>query len=185
MATPNLDNMSLEQLEHILNSQQDELAKLDAELAYIEQMENKMNEEQGQAPEQQAAAPVMPMDEFGMGLTPDAVQQATAKLVEAGIFTATTSELTQELVADLQAVANLLAPGLYDLSQPDQLEEFINGINDGTIPITPAAPAPAPAAGAAPAGAGIPVPGAGIPAGAGAIPAGAGAGAGAAPAPII
>ena len=136
MATPNLDNMSLEQLEHILNSQQDELAKLDAELAYIEQMENKMNE---------------------------------------------------ELVADLQAVANLLSPGLYDLSQPDQLEEFINGINDGTIPLTPAVPAPAAgAAGAVPAG--IPVPGAGaVPAGipgAGG-PAGLSGGLPGAPAPII
>jgi len=173
--------MSLEQLEHILNSQQDELAKLDAELAYIEQMENKMNEEQAAAPEQQAAAPVMPMDEFGMGLTPDAIQQATAKLVEAGIFTGTTGEMTQELVADLQAVANLLSPGLYDLSQPDQLEEFINGINDGTIPLTPAVPAPAAgAAGAVPAG--IPVPGAGaVPAGAAGIPAGAAG----IPAPII
>ena len=163
MATPNLDNLSLEELEKIMTSQQDELAKLDAELAFIEQMETKMNEEKemnapaadpAAAPAAAPAAPVMPMDEFGMGMTPEKIQQATAKLVEAGMFDMTTGEMTPDLVAALQSVANLLSPGLYDLSQPDQIEEFINGINDGTIALTPAAPA-APAAG-------TPVPGAGL-----------------------
>ena len=134
-----------------MTSQQDELAKLDAELAFIEQMETKMNEEKemnapaadpAAAPAAAPAAPVMPMDEFGMGMTPEKIQQATAKLVEAGMFDMTTGEMTPDLVAALQSVANLLSPGLYDLSQPDQIEEFINGINDGTIALTPGTPVP-------------------------------------------
>ena len=204
MAAENLDNMSLEALTAILNSNVSELSKLEAELEFLTQMENKMAEPKAQpmgmqeqqpmatpasapAPAQQPMA--MPMDEFGMGLTPDAIQQATAKLVEAGMFTETTSQITPEVLQDMQILADMLSPGLFDLSQPDELEEFINGINDGTIPLV----IPSRTAGAAPAGGAIPGAGA-IPAGTqpgsalgGAAPAGGAipAGAGAAPAPII
>lgn len=105
------------------------------------------------------------MDEFGMGMTPEKVQLATSMLVEAGMLDAVSGNITPELVAQLQMIADQIDPGLYDLSQPEQLEEFINGINDGTIQLRakpPAAsgpdalpagqPAGLPAAGLAPAG---------------------------------
>jgi hypothetical protein len=95
-------------------------------------------------PMDEPAAPPVEMDEFGMGMTPDKVQSATARLVEAGMLDAATPELTPELIAKLQEIADLIDPGLYDLSQPEQLEEFINGINNGTIELAPAgAAAPA------------------------------------------
>tara|TARA_R100001443_G_scaffold8698_1_gene18127 strand:+ start:19053 stop:19652 length:600 start_codon:yes stop_codon:yes gene_type:complete len=199
MATPNLDEMSLEQLTEILNSQVSELTKIDAEIKYLQQMENQMAEQPTQTPAameaaapapMEAAAPAMPpqpappaMDEFGMGLTPEMIQQATAKLVEAGMFEMTTSEMSNELIGDLQVIADLLFPGLYVLSQPDQLMEFLNGIINGTIELR----IPAGAAGAAGATGASPVGAAGaVPAGAGAAGAGAiPAGAGAAPAPIL
>lgn len=199
MATPNLDNMSLEQLTQILDSQVSELTKIDAELQYLQQLENQMAQEDKPQPAAMAAPPAAPMaapaaapaappaapapmaapmDEFGMGLNPDMVQKATTKLVEAGIFNMATGEITPDLIGALQNVANFLSPGLYDLSQPDQLEEFLNGIINGTIEVrNPAGATGASSAGGVPAG--------GVPAGAGAIPAGATGAAGAAPAPII
>ena len=206
MATPNLDNMSLEQLTQILDSQVSELTKIDAELQYLQQLENQMAQEDKPQPAAMAAPPAAPMaapaaapaaapmaapmNEFGMGLTPDMVQKATAKLVEVGMFNMATGEVTPELLGDLQVIANLLSPGLYDLSQPDQLEEFLNGIINGTIELRiPAGAIEAAAAGTSPAGAAPAGAGAAGATGAtgatGAIPAGAAGAAGAAPAPII
>ena len=127
-----------------------------------DQLTDKMPMEQ---PEENLQPEIMPMDEFGMGMTPEKVQLATSMLVEAGMLDAVSGNITPELVAQLQMIADQIDPGLYDLSQPEQLEEFINGINDGTIQLRakpPAAsgpdalpagqPAGLPAAGLAPAG---------------------------------
>jgi len=140
MAIPSeqeLAKMSLPELEAMLSSKQQELSTA------IEEFE--MKEEPEQPPVgaslEEAAAPSVEMDEFGMGMTPDKVQSATAKLVEAGMLDAATPEITPDLIAKMQEIADQIDPGLYDLSQPDQLEEFINGINNGTITLAPAAPA--------------------------------------------
>ena len=80
--------------------------------------------------EQEEAAPemeTMPMDQFGMGLTAEKIQSATAKLVDAGMMDAVSGEINQQIIAQLQMIADQIDPGLYDLSQPEQLEEFING----------------------------------------------------------
>tara|TARA_R100001594_G_scaffold18706_1_gene36838 strand:- start:979 stop:1509 length:531 start_codon:yes stop_codon:yes gene_type:complete len=144
MAIPSEDElaaMSLPELEALLSQKQQELSTAIEEFAMqpeTEQIEEQPVEEQMDAP-----APPVEMDEFGMGMTPELVQSATAKLVEAGMLDAATSEITPELIAKMQEIADQIDPGLYDLSQPDQLEEFINGINNGTIELAPAGAAPA------------------------------------------
>ena len=57
----------------------------------------------------------------------------TSVLVEAGLLAEISIELSPSLISELQSIADQIDPGLYDLSQPDQLEEFIDGINSGTI----------------------------------------------------
>lgn len=180
MAIPSdeeLAAMSLPELEKLLAENTQQLRENQRNTQMLEEQAQPMAEEAAPA----APAPQMDMDEFGMGMTPQKVQSATARLVEAGMLDAAASEVTPELIAKMQAIADQIDPGLYDLSQPDQLEEFINGINNGTIALAAAAEAPAPA--------GQPaeplVQGAGAGLGgelAGGLPP---AGAGAAPAPII
>jgi hypothetical protein len=144
MAIPSEDEMAamdLPELEALLSQKQQELSTAIEEFEMqpeTEQIEEQPVEEQMDAP-----APPVEMDEFGMGMTPELVQSATAKLVEAGMLDAATSEITPELIAKMQEIADQIDPGLYDLSQPDQLEEFINGINNGTIELAPAGAAPA------------------------------------------
>ena len=161
-----LRKMSLPELQQLLAGKEEELA------GHLGELEMLQNQEIPEEPIEEApvapAAPALPMDEFGMGMTPEKVQSATALLVEAGMLDSVSGELTPELVAQLQAIAYQVDPGLYDLSQPEELEEFINGINDGTIELTPREPAP-PAGGLPPlpagAAAGLPAAGLAPPAG--------------------
>jgi hypothetical protein len=161
--------MPLPQLQQLLASKEEELASRLGELEMLQNQE--MPEKPMEAAPAAPPAPqtLMPMDEFGMGMTPEKVQSATAMLVEAGMLDNVSGDVTPELVAQLQMIADQIDPGLYDLSQPEQLEEFINGINDGTIKLTPREPVPA-AGGqpALPAGqpAGLPAAGLAPPAGA-------------------
>jgi len=122
------------------------------------------------APAEAAPAPA-PADvapEMPMSMTPALIQEATSILVGMGLMDAATAQMTPELMTTLQALADTYAPGLFDLQNPDEMEEFLDGIINGTI--TLAAPPAAPA--------GIPAP-AGLP---GAVPAGLVPPAGAAPA---
>tara|TARA_R100000963_G_C4643845_1_gene107627 strand:+ start:1320 stop:1856 length:537 start_codon:yes stop_codon:yes gene_type:complete len=145
MAIPSeeeLAAMSLPELEALLSEKQQELSTAieEFEMPKTEQIEEPPIEE----PMEEPAAPPVEMDEFGMGMTPEKVQSATARLVESGLLDAASAEVTPELIAKLQEIADQLDPGLYDLSQPEQLEEFIDGINNGTIELAPAgAAAPA------------------------------------------
>jgi hypothetical protein len=173
MAIPSdeeLAKMSLPELEKLLDENQKQLSENYRSLQMLEQQEQPME----QAAPAADPTPAMKMDEFGMGMTPEKVQAATAKLVSAGMLDAASAEITPELVAKMQTIADQIDPGLYDLSQPDQLMEFIDGINSGTIDIKPAAPVGQPAQPLLQGGA------AGIPTG-GLPPAGAGA----EPAPIL
>mgnify|MGYP003644128804 CR=1 FL=1 len=167
MAIPSdeeLAKMSLPELEQLLEENY-------RSIEMLEQQEQPMDES---APASEPS-PQMQMDEFEMGMTTEKVQSATAKLVQAGMLDAAAAEMTPDLIKKMQQIADQIDPGLYDLSQPDQLEEFINGINDGTIQLTPAAPAGQPADPVLQGAGGLP-PGGLPPAGAGAAPA---------PAPII
>ena len=130
MAIPSdeeLAKMSLPELEILLEENF-------RSIEMLEQQEQPMEEDAPTA----EPSPQMEMDEFGMGMIPEDVQSATAKLVQAGMLDAAAAEMTPVLIAKLQQIADQIDPGLYDLSQPDQLEEFINGINSGTIELTPA-----------------------------------------------
>ena len=164
-----LRKMSLPELQQLLAGKEEELA------SHLGELEMLQNQEMPEEPIEEApaalaapAAPALPMDEFGMGMTPEKAQSATALLVEAGMLDSVSGEITPDLVVQLQAIADQVDPGLYDLSQPEELEEFINGINDGTIELTPREPAP-PAGGLPPlpagAAAGLPAAGLAPPAG--------------------
>ena len=161
-----LKKMPLPELQRLLAGKEEELA------GHLGELEMLQNQEMPQEPIEDApvapVAPALPMDEFGMGMTPEKVQSATAVLVEAGMLDSVSGEITPDLVVQLQAIADQVDPGLYDLSQPEELEEFINGINDGTIELTPREPAP-PAGGLPP----LPAGSAGLPAAGLAPPAGA------------
>ena len=78
-------------------------------------------------------------DQMMNDLPPEIIQQATARLVAEGIFTEATNVVTPELIASLQVVIDMVEPGLYDLTQPEQLMELLNGIIAGTIDIASAA----------------------------------------------
>jgi|TARA_R100001443_G_scaffold11661_2_gene21227 hypothetical protein len=87
------------------------------------------------APGMEAVAPYMdtgvPLDM----LSADIIQQATTALVEGGYLDLASSEMTPELIQVLQAVAERVAPGIYDMSNDADLMEFVNGIANGTIPV--------------------------------------------------
>ena len=75
--------------------------------------------------------PEVPLDM----LSPDLIQGATSALVGAGYLDSATSEMTPDLIAVLQTVSDLLAPGLYNLNNDNDLMEFVSGISNGTIPV--------------------------------------------------
>ena len=79
------------------------------------------------------AAPA-PTGEMMLGVVPaEELQQATAKMVAMGLLESATSELSPDLVVLFQAIIDAIDPGLYNLQQPEQLKEFINGVNSGAI----------------------------------------------------
>lgn len=75
--------------------------------------------------------PEVPLDM----LSPDIIQGATSVLVEAGYLDQATSQMTPDLIAVLQSVSDMLAPGLYNLNNDNDLMEFVSGISNGTIPV--------------------------------------------------
>lgn len=86
------------------------------------------------APAPQAAPPAAPSGEMMLGsVPPEQVQQATAKMVAMGLLNEATTEITPELIMALQVIIDAIDPGLYNLQQPEQLKEFINGVNSGAI----------------------------------------------------
>ena len=115
-----------------------------------------------------------PMEEMAMldSIQPEEVQMATAKLVEAGMMDSVTSEMSPETIEKLQAVADMIDPGLYELENPEELKEFIDGINTGTIDLARSDEPELAAGPAGPLGGAGPVAGPAGPA-AGALPAGA------------
>jgi len=85
------------------------------------------------APAPQAMPPT-PSGEMMLGaVPPEQVQQATAKMVAMGLLNEATTEITPELIMALQVIIDAIDPGLYNLQQPEQLKEFINGVNSGAI----------------------------------------------------
>jgi len=159
------------------------------------------------AAEPMAAAPAAPATEAPAQITgdmmmmiePETLQQATAKMVAMGLLDVATDQLTPELLAAFQIVIDAIDPGLFNLQQPEQLKEFIDGVNSGAIDLAIAVNRARELSGAGvgpvPTGAGVPigaaagfapggnfgpaggVPAAGVPAGG--IPAGLGIPAGA------
>lgn len=86
------------------------------------------------APAPQTAPPAAPSGEMMLGsVPPEQVQQATAKMVAMGLLNEATTEITPELIMALQVIIDAIDPGLYNLQQPEQLKEFINGVNSGAI----------------------------------------------------
>ena len=127
----------------------------------------------------------MPMARKGEAPAPGAVEpgtasaelvrSATAVLVDNGLIPAVVSEMTPELMDLLTRIADATAPGLYDLTDAQQVEELLRGLADGTIPVPPAGQLnaagkqqPVPTAGGQPVGQPGPLPGGAGGAGAGA-----------------
>lgn len=84
----------------------------------------------GEAPAPGAVEPGAP--------TAELVRSASAVLVDNGLIPAVVSEMTPELMDLLTRIADATAPGLYDLTDAQQVEELLLGLSDGTIPVPPA-----------------------------------------------
>ena len=117
------------------------------------------------APADAAAGPMIP-DVTG-SVEPQSIKSASAVLVESGLLSEATDVLTPELLNVLMTVADINAPGLYDLSNPEHIRELIDGISTGLFSLEPQQPAgPAPVPGPTPGGGGLPgsagLPGGGV-----------------------
>jgi len=123
----------------------------------------------------EAPAPpkVMPAGRNMTGMPAELVRGATAALVDSGLLPKVQGQLDANLMDILSDIAEATAPGLYDLTDEQQVEELLRGLSDGTIPV-PSADQLNAGAGKQPVPAGPGQPGAGQLAGGGA---GAGGGA--------
>lgn len=175
-----IENMSLPELQAMLAMELEEAEKTlqGGDMAKEPMMDEAMMKEEPMM-EEEAMMEESPAEMDMMEvLSPAIIQEATAMLVEAGMLDQAASAITPDLRTKLQQAADKIDPGLYDLQDQDQLEEFINGIINGIIELSPDTGESEPVGlglAAPPAGldAGAGIPGAGIPAGAG-IPPGAG-----------
>ena len=157
MPTPEeIQNMPIEQLEQFIIQEAGRVQQLmagEGEPAPAPGVEEAMPPMEEPAPGMEAVAPYMdtgvPLDM----LSADIIQQATTALVESGYLDLAASELTPEVIQTMQAVAERVAPGIYDMSNDADLMEFVNGIANGTIPVpSPREVVAGSAAGAGPAG---------------------------------
>tara|TARA_R110000824_G_scaffold278612_1_gene466892 strand:+ start:8349 stop:8885 length:537 start_codon:yes stop_codon:yes gene_type:complete len=69
-------------------------------------------------------------------LSSDIIQMATTRMVESGFLDVASSEMTPELIQVLQGAADAIAPGIYNMNNDADLTEFVNGIANGTIPLS-------------------------------------------------
>lgn len=98
------------------------------------------------------AAPMTPPspapDELN-AIAPDVMRAASAALVTAGLLEKASDTMTPEVLKALFDAAERTSPGLYNLDNPDDLQEFVEGLANGRIRLDAAA---APGPGAAPGG---------------------------------
>jgi hypothetical protein len=79
------------------------------------------------------AAPAPTGEMMLANIPPDDLQAATSRMVAIGLLTEATSQITPELLMSMQVIIDAIDPGLFNLQQPEQLKEFINGVNSGAI----------------------------------------------------
>ena len=106
------------------------------------------------SPEEAAAEEPAPMEEEALmeepilvdegEASPESVMSATAVLTEAGLLASPSESLTPEVLSAISQIAEQFAPGLYDMANPAHVTEILDGIINGTIPITASAPEPGP-----------------------------------------
>jgi len=137
--------MPLDQLEQLLVDQAEETSMAASGYGSVAEsigLEDIPAEAGGEMPEISA-------EDMMLSADPDTVEGATTVLVEAGLLTSITTDITPELVQVLQDVADQNAPGLYDvLGNEAALVEVLEGVSNGTIPIgQPAADPTIPAVG--------------------------------------
>jgi hypothetical protein len=92
---------------------------------------------------------------------PVLVEQASAKMVEMGLIEKVTGILTPDIMEILTLSVEQAFPGLLNLQDPGDLEEALQGVINGTIPLQPRGKLADAARGAAAAAAAGPAPGAG------------------------
>ena len=86
------------------------------------------------SPPKPVAAPASPAGPpSNVPADPGLVHAATQALADAGLLPAALDGLTPEDVSKLQAIADDLRPGLYDLSQEDSLNDFLQSLANGTL----------------------------------------------------
>jgi hypothetical protein len=70
-----------------------------------------------------------------LDLSASDITSLTSALVEAGLLKEATDKITPEVLAALRKLADTTSPGLYDLDNPDDLQEFVHAIESGSIPL--------------------------------------------------
>lgn len=73
-------------------------------------------------------------------LSPDVVESASSRLVEAGLLDELMNTVTPQMIEAVKQVVDMSVPGLLNLDDENDLREAIYGIADGSIP-TSGAPA--------------------------------------------
>ena len=136
------EDMSLEELEEHVLKRAREVSDL-AEQRYGVGLGAASSEELAPVAEPMAIAEQPAIGVEGEA-PPEVIASATALLVAAGLLAAPSETLTPEVLSVLAQVAEQFAPGLYDMASPAHVTEILDGIINGTIPITTSAPEPGP-----------------------------------------
>lgn len=84
-------------------------------------------------PPEEPPTPEVPGASSGMPIDPQLIQQATTILAQEGLLPGPTTELTPDVLAVIEGLAQADGPGLSDLSQPEQVEEILRGVIDGHL----------------------------------------------------
>ena len=90
-------------------------------------------------------------------LSPGLIKNVSGQLQSAGLLQDLTDAVTPDFTSAVKSVVDKSFPGLYDVGNPAELKEAINGIANGSIPVLGAG-TPSPAGAIGP-GAGAPPPG--------------------------
>ena len=84
--------------------------------------------------------PAPPGDEALLGPSPETIRTVSEDLVEMGYLSVPTDRVTSEFKAALQSFVDERMPGMFDLSDPDQLLEVISAAERGDFGTASAGP---------------------------------------------
>ncbi len=137
---PDMSNLSSLSVDELINVMKQRAQEVQQMVANPDTVPGGPEAEMPMATKAEAPAPakVMPAGKGMTGMPAELVRNATAALVDSGLLPKVQGQLDANLMDLLTAIADATAPGLYDLTDEQQVEELLRGLSDGTIAIPPA-----------------------------------------------